>query len=360
MFRITADELPRFMACNGSRLLAASVPQENVDTTARDEGTAAHYMATTAFNNAFTVPEMVGRKAPNGVYMTEEMAEHVQEYLDKLTLTGFRNFASSAMEVPADHLNVSGRADYAAFTDDFNLMITDFKYGWRIVNPEMNWTLISHAIGIIDKTRNIPTSVTFAIFQPRPYHPDGAWRIWKIGYLELLDLRDRLYHALNNPSDQLHTSNHCNKCPALATCPAARLAEMNAIEATDIAHDDTMADADLSFALDTLNRAQDMIKSRLEALEELAKFRIKSGKVVDNYSVEMGLGKTRWLPYVTADMLQMLTGKDLAKRTLVTPAEAKRQGVNEEFVKTVTERPQTGVKLVRISADKKAKKLFGG
>jgi hypothetical protein len=100
------------MACNGSRLLAASVPPMEKDNTVRDEGIAAHHMAVTAFNNLFAIEEMVGRKAPNGVYMTEEMAEHVQDYLDTLTVGhGFADFSLRAMEIQTDHESVSGRAD---------------------------------------------------------------------------------------------------------------------------------------------------------------------------------------------------------------------------------------------------------
>lgn len=361
MIRINADDLPRFMACNPSIRMAASVPpsSEAIDNTTRDEGIAAHYMATAVFSNAYAIEELVGRKAPNGVYMTEEMSEHVREYLDTLTVShGFANFAMREMEVNADHASVSGRADYGAFTSDFKMTIADFKYGYRIVNPDLNWTLISHAIGIIERTRNIPATIDFAIFQPRPFHRLGAWRVWSIGYTQLLDLKDQLYRALETPSDQLHTSNFCGKCPANATCPAANAASMNAIDVVETAHDETMSDADLSTQLDTLNRASNMIKSRVEALEELAKHRIKAGAIVNNYSVEMGLGKTKWKEHVTAGMLKGLTGKDLVKDALVTPAEAKRRGVNEEFIKLVTERPTTGLKLVRISADEKAKRLF--
>lgn len=358
-FSINADDLPRFMACNGSRLLAASVPPTQGDTAARDEGTAAHYMATTAFNNVMTVEEMINRKAPNGVYMTEEMGEHVKNYLDTLTVhAGFANFALRAMEIQTDHENVNGRCDYGAFTNDGNLTIADFKYGWRIVEPEMNWTLISHAIAITNNLPEYPRSITCAIYQPRPYHRDGDFRKWIIGFPELQALRDQLYTALRNPSNQLHTSNFCGKCPANATCPAARLAGMNSIEATETAHNDDMSNNELSIELDNLNRAQDMIKSRLEALEELAKHRIKAGQVVDNYSVEMGLGKTIFKPEITADLLQALTCKDLSVKKLVTPAEAKRQGVNPDFLASITTRPTTGVKLVRISANKKAEKLF--
>jgi hypothetical protein len=80
MLIIDATGLPRLMECNGSRLMPPSFPTVD-DPTARDEGTAAHYMAQQIFSGAFTIEELMDRKAPNGFYMTHEMGE----YVDKLS-----------------------------------------------------------------------------------------------------------------------------------------------------------------------------------------------------------------------------------------------------------------------------------
>lgn len=358
MLRINADDLPRFMACNGSRLMQPSYPAVPGDNTIRDEGIAAHFMSTAAFNNV-PLENMTNTKAPNGVFMTNEMTAHVADYLDNITVFhGFADFALRAMEVNCDHESVSGRADYAAFTSDQAITVGDFKYGYRIVEPDMNWTLISHCIKL---SIDFPGAQKFNIFifQPRAYHRKGAFRVWSIDRFKLNSLRDQLYDALANPSDRLNTSVHCGKCPANATCPAAQMAGMNAIEAGDIAHNDDIHNDFLSYELDILKRAADTIKARLEALQELAQHRITYGQPVPNYSLEHGLGKTRFKEGITPDLLFALTGKDLSKKELVTPAEAKRRGVNEKFLETVTERPSTGKKLVRITADDKARKLFG-
>jgi hypothetical protein len=359
MFKIIADHLPRFMTCNGSRLLAASVPPAPDDTSARDEGTAAHYMAVAAYRGT-PIDSLVDRKSPNGVYMTSEMAEHAGNYLEILRSHLSGNVELDTSHDYSPHWIVNGRADFVGFSAPTTMRVIDFKYGWRLIEPMNNWTLISHAIGALAQNPHHVDAIELCIFQPRPHHPDGHFRIWEISYPQLTQLHAMLNASLKEPSDQLVTSPHCHKCPALATCPAARAAEMNAIEAADMAVDDRMTDKELAFSLDNLNRAKKMLEDRLEALSELAKHRIKTGAVIDNYSAEMGLGNRRWKEGMTGEMLQAMTGQDMrAEPKLLSPAEAERRGIAKTIVNSLTERPPTGMKLVRISANKKATKLFG-
>ncbi len=364
MRTIAADELPRFMACNGSRLLGGALPPNNGEySLPREEGTAAHYMMLQAMNKTNTIEEMVDRKAPNGVYMTSDMAEHVQDVISELDRV---YVAAPSMEYDtsfSDHANwnVAGRADFIGITAPggvVTLHIDDLKYGWRIVEPERHWTLIAHAIGYCQNTNLVPHKIEFTIHQPRPYHPDGPSRSWAVTYDEMMLLSGELTSTLSNPSDELRTSAECNKCKSLAICPAARKASMNAIDAADMAFEDTVDNDLLAFNLDTLNRAADMIKNRKEAFEELAKHRIKAGQIVDNYSVEMGLGNRKWKEGIDASVLAMLTGKELSRPKLVTPSEAERLNVSKAVVASITERLPSGIKLVRVNANKKASRIF--
>lgn len=360
MFKIIADALPRFMTCNGSRLLAASVPPAPGDTDARDEGIAAHYMAVASFRGA-NIIELVDRKAPNGVFMTAEMAEHAGSYLEILKQdAGFAGVEIDTSHDYSPHWVVDGRSDYIGMRTQTELHIVDYKYGYRVVEPYRNWTLISHAIGHLKRNNISVETIRFSIYQPRPYHPDGPMRSWVISYPALTNYYAELNEALSNPTDLLVTSPHCHNCPANAGCRAAQLAEYNIIDVATMVVNDKIDNARLAFTLDNLNRAKKMLEDRLEALSELAKHRIQSGAVVDNYSTEMGLGNTRWNEGITPDILKAMTNQDLTvPAKLVTPAEAKRRGLTDTTVKALTHRPPTGIKLVRISANKKATKLFG-
>jgi len=331
-------------------------PSVSSDKTVRDEGIAAHYMAEQVYKGAVTIEEMVDRKAPNGVYMTDDMAEYVQYYLDCLP------DVIGQMEVQCDHsgtgYQVNGRADFrcATMTD---LHIVDFKYGWSIVEPEMNWTLISHAIATVTSMEQAPEKIIISICQPRPYHRNGKFRSWEITCLELFDLASRMQFVLSNPTDQLLTSDHCKRCEGLAGCPAAHKASMNAIDVADKAFNDTLPDEHLSNEIDVLRFAQTRIKNRLQAIEELAMHRIKSGQPIKNYIVEQGYGHPKWNDGVTPETLSAMTGKAMSKPKILTPGQAKKAGLSEAVIKTLSTKPKTSLKLTRASANETAEKLFG-
>ncbi len=354
MLMIDATNLGRLMNCNGSRIMAAALPLES-DPTARDEGNAAHWMAQQAFKGV-PLESMVDAKAFNGFVMTGEMADHVAEYIKSLDCGEMEIETSFA----GANWQVNARADHVAFRNDQEqrLTVDDFKYGWRIVEPEMNWALIAHAVGWCIRYHVQPREIVLRIHQPRPYHPGGKLREWRIDYATLMTLYARINETLSNPSDLLATGPWCAKCHALPTCPAARIASMNAIDVTALAFNDGVPDDVLSYELDVLRSAQATLKTRLDALEELTVHRIKSGSVVPNYGLEIQYANTRFKPGISPQMLTLASKIDCSKPGTITPAEFKRRGASDALIKTLTERPMTGTKLVRADTNQRAQRLL--
>lgn len=358
MLSVTATDLPRLMNCNGSRLMTASLPVIDAPDATKDEGNAVHWLVAEwhkAGNHA--AKDFIGKQSPEGVFITSEMVEHVENYMDAI--------ASGDVEVDTSHNNgkwkVRGRADaltYNILTG--HLTIHELKYGWRIVEPEMNWTLISHAAGFMYQNPNKPVyTIDMIIYQPRPQHHAGTARIWSIDIKTFFQYYDQLNDTLNAPSDDLHTGEiQCHYCPALATCPAARKAQFNAIDASEKAFTDTINNHNLSFQLDHLKRAMAVLKDLEKAYSELALYRVKRGEIVPNYLLESELTNRNWKENLTPEFIENLTGKELTKKQLITPAQAEKLGVPKEVVAALTERHNKGVKLSRVDADTKAKKLF--
>lgn len=357
----TATNLPRLMKCIGSRLMPASLPEDH-DAEAKSEGNAAHWLAQQLFNGA-DVP--VGTKAYNGYVVTDDMLDHVRTYLGALD-AGEMEVETTFGATPDSTTQgigweVRARADHIKYRDGV-LTIDDFKYGWRIVSPVENWTLLAHAMGWVQRNA-VPVDnlrIVLRIHQPRPYHQDGPTREWScsydqlVGYWHLLDVR------LTTADDTLVAGlAQCAKCHALATCPVAREASMNAIDATGLAFSDDLDAAQVAWEYETLNGAEGIIKARRDALEELMTFRIKSGQVIPGYALKQRQGQRRWMTGLSGAALSAAAGVDLTKDGLVTPAEAERRGVGKEVITALTERPNIGVKLERVDADAMARRVFG-
>lgn len=363
MLVVTATILPRLLNCNGSRFVGGLTPPATTgDDTVKKEGDAADWVVQQYVSGRHNPEDLIDCKAPNGVYITAEMIEYLDEYIKAVSRKNGTEFLKTEFENSyqvADVL-INGRADLIRYCDiDQHLEIGDLKYGWGIVEPEMNWTLLSHAFGFMNKFPGITIKkVTFTIYQPRPKHYFGTVRSWSIDGNTLLKLAVDMSHNLNNLNDCLNTGEHCYKCPALITCPAARKAQLNAIESSERAYVENINNETLSFFLDHINRAFDILSHTKKAYEEMAIHRIKEGQVVNNYSVETGLSNRDWTKHVTPEWLEILTGENLTKKNLITPAQAEKIGVNKDIVAVLTERHNTNTKLIRVAADAKARKLL--
>lgn len=354
MISLTATELPRFMACNGFKMLKGIEPF-NISTEQTDEGIAAHWLCEQV-SKGTDAESLIGQTAPNGIFITVDMVSFCKRYID------FLKFYNCEVEVDTSYSSpdweVRGRADAVAYVDE-RLIVADLKYGWRIVEPEMNWTLLSHAMGYL-LSRNITVkSVEFAIFQPRPYHPEGQVREWKITYEQLCEYYEKLTATLNNPESILCTGRHCYKCKSLSLCPAAQMSAMNAVGVSEKAFNSEMSNEELSYTLKVLKEAQEALKQSYDAYQDLALHRLYEGQTIRGYSISPALGNTTWNEGITSDFIKTVSGVDVRVDKIMTPAQAKKAGVPEELINSLTHRPDNGFKLVAVDENKLAEKLLG-
>ena len=355
MLSLTATELHRFMQCNGSMMLGKAQPFEP-DDTVEQEGNAAHWLVEQLFKTpALDSSCLLNTQAPNGVFITADMLEHCKRYVSDIQQLGGSVEVDTTLRF--DRFEVRGRADHIAVAGS-TLFINDFKYGWRLVEPEMNWTLIWHALSFMHTESPPVTEIVLRIYQPRPFHPLGNVRESKFSRNTLEHLRNQVNEACSNPKNVVQTGSHCYRCPSMTQCPASQMANMNCIDVAQKAFDSHVNNAQLSFMLDETAKAIKMLEQAHTAYEELASHRIKGGQTVPEYSMQTDLSQKQWKKGLTPEIMQALTGFDLSKKQLITPNQAKTLGVAEEAVESLCERTTKGLKLVRLDERKKAEKLF--
>jgi hypothetical protein len=355
---VTASELPRHILCPGHVHLSNTVEPQPSDVTIREEGNAVHWLASEVFHGRISAAEMIDRRAPNGIYIDNQMADHVADYLSALNCGEMEVDTSFAS--PAGHWQVNARADHRVYEAATNtLTIDDLKYGYRIVDPVENWTLIAHAVGSCIALGIAPARIVLRIHQPRAYHPDGPLREWVIDYTTLLAAHTRIDRTLSVPSDQLVTGPvQCiaSKCPKRYVCPAYRMSGMNAIDATSFAFDDKLSGEELADRYQLLSYARSVIENNFDAVEQLIAHRINSNDVVPGYTVEPRYGNRAFTAGLTPEILMALTGKNLAAPAkVISPAAAERAGVPKAVVETLTKRPIIGHKVTKFNPEKHMK-----
>jgi hypothetical protein len=326
---------------------------DNPDTDDAREGTAAHWVVQRlGARDGYAI----GDVAPNGYVIDVDMISHAEAFVAAAGLGA--EYECDVSWQATTEVEIRCRADRVVWDAAAQtLRVDDFKFGYRIIDPERNWQLVAAAIGECRRRQITPAHIVLGIYQPRSWHRDGPYRRWVIDFETLVSLHDEIVSVVSELDDRLQTGDHCRHCPgaSLGTCPAYLRAAQNAV---DVA----MRGGPVDFPLDALGaeltvleRAAEMIKDRLAHASDILKTRILAGDRVPGYAVEPALGNSTWKDFKAA---QRATNIQLTDEKPVTPAEAKRRGMSEDLLAELTQRPKRGHKLVKRDPDKEARRAM--
>lgn len=351
---IRGSSLPRFMICTGSAKY--TLPEE--ETEAAKEGTAAHDNLEHYFKTSTHLSV-----AKNGVTIDDDMKFYTEKYASKIPENAV---AEVQVEYnPAGNVYVVGHVDYHWFEDNGEtLVVMDYKYGHRIVDVVENWQLMGYAIGLILKYQKNFSKIKLMICQPRPHHIDGFVRSIDVttGDLErrYMQLADRIEKFLVQP--MLQTSDKCRYCPAAKeACPAFNGAFYNVI---DFLHshvlNDSISNENLSQMIKTYDRVKDIMKIKGEAIDDLAKDRLQKGEVVPGYVINKTFGNRKWKADIKPETFKAMTGMEMTKQVVKSPAEIEKEKLDEDIVEMLTEREFKGFKVQAVDTSALGDKIFGG
>lgn len=350
MLSISATELPRFLKCGGSASLDCKTPPRIKESKVRDEGNAAHWLVEQVIKHGMSPDELIDRAAPNGIYITGEMIEHLTDYINECKKNEALIEYSLNFEIAG--IIIKCRMDSVQSLNEYNHVVNDLKYGYRIVEPD-TWTMTAYGLALLTNAWKINT-VALRIYQPRPYHKDGKIRHVLLSKQELeeayISLRTLIEKALQD--NNLNTGDHCHYCKKAHVCPAARQAGFNAIDASTQAFVDDLPDNELSLTMDEVNTAIDRLNDLKSAYDDEAFARIKQGRVIPNYFAEYTNSQLKWNDTVSTGFLEMMGA---TKTVSLTPLQAEKKGID---IKPFSHRKNSSLKLIRQDANKRASNIF--
>lgn len=357
--KINSSNLARVMACKGS-VFFKDLPQHERNEAAMDGITAAELLE--CLLNGVDP----GDKTEKGVYYDDEMKFYIPLVAEQIKRDAQNNYIYAEQKVHwTTRSGISIRAKYdASFAIGDALYIDDLKYGYGIVEVEKNWQLLAYAIGeIINRGKYFPR-IIMRIHQPRPFHEDGPTRSWEITYDELLEYKEQIEKRCDEIAagqNELKTGRHCRYCPAAAgQCVAFNKLTYDAIEYSHEFIQDEIDNNGLASQLDLIDRISDILKTRKEALEQLAITRIKSGQVIPKYNCIDKYGNREWQPWVTPDVISTLAGGvNVRSNSMLSPNKVEKLGVPKKLIAQFTTRQFRGQKLNRSDVNKVASKIFG-
>lgn len=343
----------QWVVCPGSVPMQALFPETEGEE-AR-EGDACHWLAAEALHGRVgTRP--VGMTAANGVIITEEHYEAAVVYVK--TVRGFAPgpcalYIEHPITIPRVHEQCYGTPD-AFFYDagTATLHLPDLKFGFGIVDVFENWQLICYAVGVLDflQLDDQKTRVKFYIVQPRGFHREGPVRTWEVLASDLRPYANKLAHAAQAAmlTPQCVSSVQCRYCSARHACPSAQQAAMYSVDYVGQPTPEALDAVALAIELRTLRRASEAINYRLTGLEAQAEAMINAGQLVPGFTLQHGTGRATWnKPAAEVFALGDLLGVKLQKDPEpVSPAEARKRGLDETLLNAYTFKPSTGVKLI--------------
>lgn len=364
---------PRWAWCGGSFVMEAAYP-EDVDTPEQREGTAAHFYATEALQGRV---HAVGTVAPNGYPIDAEMVECAADFIaDVQTQCAISYPTPSAIGVEQKltmhawiHPDCEGTPDaYFLNLAAGVLIVWDYKYGHRTVDPFRHDQLLCYVAGVaeahgLDAADMARLSVSLRIAQPRNYSSKGPIRRWDTTGAEALAQIDRLRqaaHAAKLPGAPCQTGAHCRDCSAIVPCEANRQVGGYAMDLAGRSTPEPLPIAALGLELRQIDAGLQRLQARRDGLAAVVMDAIQRGQNVPYFKRGYGSGRETWstpLPEVFAmgDMM----GADLRKEAAVTPAQARKLGVDDTVIQAYAKTPTGAAKLVPVD-DNHAAKAFTG
>lgn len=330
-------------------------PEAMVESDARREGICAGWAAELLITGAVDQPrELVGMRHGNGWIIDEEMAHHAAGFVAYC-----RSFGPvTRAEVPVELFGglIRGRLDATTeYGTVYTARVFDLKYGWRPVEAHHNWSMLCYGLAVTEDTDR---DLEMHIYQPRPHHPDGQRRVWRIEAAELPRWREWLWAVASEARDNPRASvgPHCDRCPALTSCHANARTSYGLYAAQQERRMVSHTAMELAAELRFLERAETIIADRRKALEAEASARIVKGELIPGYAREPRKGNRAFT--APLETVALITGREVYKPKPKSPAELEREGVPEHVMNRIAARPTIGWKLTG-NPEIFAEKMFG-
>lgn len=352
--------------CPAYPRMAQQFPEDGESLSAR-EGTAAHWYISEVIRGR---PCAEGAVAPNGHPVTAEMIECAGEMLaDMRKLIGSVSIKWAVEQrLKMSYLGpmVWGTGDFGAVDLQQRVLYAwDFKFGHGYVDAFENWQLVCYLVGLAEffhVTLDSTWQIDARIYQPRSFHKDGPVKVWEPSISKFFELREMLKDAAyfaSQPDADTHTGDHCTYCSARHACPALQKVVGHGIDVSMQGVPHVLTTENAGILLRILRASRERLEEMETGIEAQIQAAIRKGETCPGWRLQPSEGREKWTQDVeTVISMGALFGVDLRKPPeAITPAQARKKGIDGAVISEYAERPVGATKLVAVE-DKDIRKAF--
>lgn len=309
-----------------------------------------------------------GMQAPNGVYVTDEMIDGAELYVDTIRSRVPANVplhVEEPVSIKRIHDQCWGTPDTWAFISTAMVLeVFDYKFGHEYVDEFENDQGVAYVAGLIEhlQLNDQILRVNFTIIQPRCYYRGQPVRTWSFIASDIRGNVNKLMNAAGEallPNPRATTNPACGDCQGRHACQALQQAAYHDLEYSTQSAPLELPPEAASLELRMLERGLERLEARVDGLREAVATHIRQGKNVPHHVAEQGYGRQTWT--ISIDQVVAmgnLMGKDLTKNGVKTPKQAITAGVDEAVIKAYSITPLGKIKLLPNNTAN-AKKVFG-
>jgi len=333
------------------------------------EGTAAHWVWQAMID---AIPVNVGDITPNGQIVTKEMIEGAELYLSIMPKVKRELLVvETPVAISSVHAECYGTPDTWYFdTPTMTLYMYDYKFGHGFVDEYQNLQCLLYVEGVLNRLalqfKTAPgifdqqVKVVITIVQPRCYYKGEPVRSWTIngadtrGYINKLKLAAELAHE---PSPVATTSKEgCRYCPGRHACPAL---QKGAYADLQYSSGESPVELPLDAAaleLKMMENGLARLQARVEGMRAFVAAKLNAGGYSAYYRLQDSYGSRKWnKPDDQVLALGEIFGKDLSKKSVVTPTQALKLNIDESVIMAYSYIPKGDAKLVENNPNDAAK-----
>jgi hypothetical protein len=346
--KLSASGSHRWLNCPASVALEQSLPNGDRTSQYAEEGTAAHELGEKCLKSGNNANDYLGQKF-NGFEVTDEMADHVQTYVDYVRSVGGELFVETRVNFGQYVSGGFGTCD-ALIIKGNTLYVTDLKFGKGLkVDAHKNSQGMLYALGalydfgmLFDEIEK----VVISIVQPRVDNISVyettvddlyQWAEW---------VKERAQLALSDNAPFAPSEKACQFCRAKPVCQALNdhtqaviMSDFDSLTNNDLTPVNKLTNDQLRLALDS----KKLIISWLEAVEGYVTEKVNAGETFTGYKLVAGRSLRQWANEATAEQLLTETLGDAAyePRKLLSVAKAEKAlGKNKTLLSELVIKPE--------------------